>query len=248
MPVSPSSSPIAATMKSVLRVGHDLRPALAEPLAEQPAGAHPEQPLHELVAVAVDVARRERVQPDVDPLLHVAEHRPGEERAGGEQHDADEQPGQPLGRDVEHRDEDAEEQQRRAEVAFEDEDTEARDPGDDHRAEVAAARQVDAGNPPARQGEHVALDHQVAREEDQQQDLRQLARLEREAGEPDPDPGAVDGAADERQQRQQEQSEAGQHGGVGEALQDPVVTDEQQHGDEQDHADGGPGQLRGCRW
>ena len=157
--------------------------------------------------------------------------------------DADQQPGQPLGRDVEQRDEDAEEQQRRAEVALEDQDAEAGDPGDEDRPEVAGARQVDADDAAAGQRQHVALGHQVAGEEDDQQDLGELAGLEREAGEPDPDPRAVDGGADQRQQRQQQQHEAGEHGGVGEALQDAVVAHQDQHDDEQDDADGGPGQL-----
>jgi hypothetical protein len=74
--------------------------------------------------------------------------------------------------------------------------------------------------------------------------LAELAGLEREAGEPDPDPRAVDGGADQRQQREQQQDQADEHRGVGEPLQDPVVAHEQQHDDEQDDADRGPGELR----
>ena len=53
----------------------------------------------------------------------------------------------PPGGDVEHRDEQAEEQQRGAEVLLEDQDADADQPGHQDRAEVAAARHVDAEHP-----------------------------------------------------------------------------------------------------
>ena len=82
------------------------------------------------------------------------------------------QPAGALGGDVEHRDEDAEEQQRGAEVALEDEHGEAGQPGHEDRPQVAAAGQVEAEDPAARQRQHVALDDQVAGEEHQQRSWR----------------------------------------------------------------------------
>ena len=104
--------------------GGEVGPALPEPGAEQPAGGHAHEALGQLVGLRRE-AWRERVEPQVDALLDVAEDQVCEVGAGGEQHQADGDPATPLGGDVEHRDEQAEEQQRRAEVLLEDEDGEA---------------------------------------------------------------------------------------------------------------------------
>ena len=61
-----------------------------------------------------------------------------------------------------------------------------------------------------------SLSYQVAGEEDLERELRDLARLEREPTEADPDPGTVDGAVTRRQQGwEYEQPEAYRHRGVG---------------------------------
>ena len=52
----------------------------------------------------------------------------------------------------------------------------------EQRTEVAPARQVDAEDAAAGEGQHVALGDQIGRREDRQQDLGELARLDREAG------------------------------------------------------------------
>ena len=69
--------------------------------------------------------------------------------------------------------------------------------------------------------------HQVAGEEHREQDLGELAGLERQRPDADPDPGAVDVPAQPGQQRQQQQRETGDHRGVRVALQHPVVAHEE---------------------
>src|SRR5918999_1660717 len=98
----------------------------------------------------------ERVEPDVEPLLDVAD-RPGEEPgAEREQREADEDERDPGCRDVDHRQERAEEHQRAAEVADEDEHHHRRAPDDEQRPEVLERRQDDPGELPRADHEHLA--------------------------------------------------------------------------------------------
>lgn len=227
-----------------LRDRHLVGAPAAQPGAEQPAGAQPEQRLRHLVSGAVVVG--ERVQPGVHAGLHVAEGLVGDGGAAGEQHQADDQPAGALGGHVEHHDEDAEQQQRAAQVALEDQHEDRHDPHDDDRAEVAAARQLQAHHLAAGQGQHVALVHQVGGEEDDQADLGELTGLDGEAGHPDPQLGAVD-LGDRRRQHggDGQEHQAQQHEDVGVAGQQPRVADAEQHADEQQHPDRGPQQLHG---
>ena len=171
--------------------GDEGRVALPKAATDQAAPGHAVEALHDLVA-AGRVGRVEGVQPGVHPGLDVPEDQVGGVGAGDEHRRADDQPAAALGGDVEHHDEQAEEQQRRAEVVLEDQDAQADQPHREDRAEVAAAGQVDAEEPAAGQRQGVAVQHQVAGEEDDQQDLGDLAGLEAERPEPDPDAGAVD--------------------------------------------------------
>ena len=88
----------------------------------------------------------------------------------------------PAGRDVEHREEDPEVQERAPEVVRDDDDEHRRAPDREQRPDVLEL--------PAR--ERLALLAQVAREEDDEADLRELARLELDRPEVDPEPRAVD--------------------------------------------------------
>src|SRR6185503_3855890 len=73
VPSNPSSSPIAAKMKSVAANG--ISP-------DDPAARHPELRLRELsVALREHLRRIERVQPDVDAQLDVVEQQPPRVRA-----------------------------------------------------------------------------------------------------------------------------------------------------------------------
>ena len=156
---------------------------------------------------------------------------------------AEHQPAGPLGGDVEHDQEQAEEQQAGAEVLLEDQDPEADQPHDQDRAEVAAARQVDEQHPSSGEGEGVAVKDEVARERDHQQHLGDLAGLEAERADADPDPRAVHGLADARRHRQEQQHDRRQARGVGEPGEDAVVAQQDQRRDEQDDAEGHPDEL-----
>ncbi len=156
---------------------------------------------------------------------------------------ADDQPAGSLGGDVQHDQEDPEEQQRGAEVALEDQDEHADRPHAQDRAEVATARQVDEEHPAPGQGQRVAVQHEVAGEGDDQQHLGDLAGLEAERADGDPDLGAVDRVADDREHRQQQQHDRGQAGGVGQALEQAVVAQQPEGGDEEHHAQRHPDEL-----
>jgi hypothetical protein len=166
-----------------------------------------------------------------------------EDRAAGAQQHAEDDPAGALGGHVQHDHEEAEEEQRGAQVGLEDQDQQADGPDDEDRAQVAAAGQVEPHEAAAGQREGVPLDHQVAGEEDGDDDLRELTGLEgADARDGDPDLGAVDAREEDREDQQYQRHH---HGDVGVALQDPVVLEEDQHTDEQGHAERGPQQLAG---
>ena len=135
---------------------------------------------------------RERVDPDVDAVLDVADGAGEEPGSGEEQDEPDEDVGEAVRRDVDEREEGAEEHQRRAEVADEDEHHHRGAPDDEERAEVLERRDRQAHHAPGGDREKLASLVQVAREEDDDADLSQLGRLEGEGAEVDRQEGAVD--------------------------------------------------------
>jgi hypothetical protein len=183
------------------------------------------------------------VQPEVEAVLDVADERVGRQRAGAEEQPADDEPAGTLGGDVEHHQEEAEEEERGAQVVLQHQDHHRDAEHRQDRAEVAAARQVDEHDPAAGQREGVTVQDQVARERDHQQHLGDLAGLEAEARDVDPDPRTVDLSPDDRQEGKDQQQDADQARGVGEALQDAVVAQQEQRGDEEDDTECHPGQL-----
>src|SRR4030095_4484648 len=118
--------------------------------------------------VAVTVGVLPGIEPDLDALLDAWDRRvdPGgtayEERGPGD-HEPD-----LRSRHVQHREEDPEVEEAAAEVVRHDEDEHRRAPDQEERPEVL--------EPELRQ--HLALLAQVAGEEDDEQDLRQLAGVE----------------------------------------------------------------------
>ena len=229
-----------------------VRVALAEAGAEGAAGAEGPQRLHGLLGVAGHLRLAERVllhrvEPGLDALLDVRFEAGHADGAGRGHQQTEDDPAGPLGGDVQHDDEHSEEQQRGAEVGLEDQDQDRDEPDDQDRAEVAAARQVQAHEAAAGEGERVPLHHQVAGEEDRQHDLRELTGLDgAEAGDADPDLGAVDVGAEAGTSGSSEQEQGAEHGDVGVALQDAVVLEEDQHDDEQGDAQRGVQQLAGA--
>ena len=65
-----------------------------------------------------------------------------------------------------------------------------------HGAEVLRIRQGDGSEPPAADGQQLALLDEVRREEDGQEDLGELPGLEVDRSDADPDPGPSLGVAD----------------------------------------------------
>ena len=96
-----------------------------------------------------------------------------------------------------------------------------------------------------RQGQVVAVGHQVGGEEDRQEHLGQLGRLEAHGADPDPDPGPVDALADEGQEGQDEEDQTGPHGPAVPSSQAPVVAQQEEHGAEEDDAQKRPDELLG---
>ena len=121
-------------------------------------------------------------------------------------------------------DKQAEEQQRGSQVSFEDKDADAGDPGDDDGAEVSQAREADAEDLRPGQNQLVTVGHEVASEEDGQQDLRDLTGLEGHRADADPDACAVDRLAQAGNQREQEEDQRSEPREEGVAAQPPVVT------------------------
>ena len=148
-PSSPSSSTMAAKMKSL--ADHRDAGRAAEP--EAPAGdaavGHGEGGQVELRGLhAHRPDQRPEPAPQLHALLHVAERAEGDVRAPGEQQHAHGQVRRPLGRHPDQHQEQREEQQRRAEVALQHHDHEGHAPGDEHRAEVLGVGQRDAARRP----------------------------------------------------------------------------------------------------
>ena len=163
-----------------------------------------------------------------------------------EQGRSDEQPGGTVGGHVQDDDEQAEQQDRGAQVLLKDQDADARAPHDEQRAQVSGARQAHPQDLAARQGQVVPVGHEVGGEEDRQQHLGQLGRLEAHRADPDPDAGAVDALADPRDEGQDEEDQAGPHGPTVPAPQAPVVAQQEEHGAEEDDAQQRPDQLLGA--
>ena len=139
-----------------------------------------------------------------------------------------------AGGHVEHREEDPELEQRAAEVVRLHEHEHRRAPDQEQRPEVL--------DPALRQ--HLALVAQVTREKDDQEDLRQLARLELERADLHPEAGAVDRLPDARQRGEHQQQDRRDPEQVLVGLEPPVVMpegDERQR--EQDDADHDPEAL-----
>ena len=131
-----------------------------------------------------------------------------------------------AGGDVEQGQEGGEEHQRAAQVADEDEHEHRGAPDDQQRPEVLERRQGDPEHTPGADDQHLAVLAQVAGEEDDDADLRELGRLEGERADLDAEVGAVDLLADARQARRQQEQQADDGDRVAVALEHVVVAQE----------------------
>jgi hypothetical protein len=101
------------------------------------------------------------------------------------------------------------------------------------------------GQPPASRPvrEHLPVVAQVAREEDDEEHLRELARLEDEGADVHPERRAVDRPPDEGQGRQDEEDDRRDAQQVLEVVEDAVVAEEEDERDEDADADDDPEAL-----
>ena len=113
---------------------------------------------------------------------------------------------------VEHDHKEREEQKGRAKVALEDDDEQRQAPHDEHGNEHAWLRDGKRSQADGRGGEHLAVLCEVESQEEDDEDLGNLARLEREWPERQPQLGSALLVADDH--RQEEQHHAGNANGV----------------------------------
>ena len=158
------------------------------------------------------------MQPDRHAVADVPDEVVDGERACQEERRADADVQRAPRGDVEHSEEDPEVEERRAEVVRLDEHEHRAAPDQQQRPEVLQPSLC----------EHLALLAQVAGEEDDQEDLRELARLELERADVDPEARAVDGRAEPGQRRQHEQHDRRDAEEVLVALELPVVVAQQE--------------------
>jgi len=180
--------------------------------------------------------RVERVVPRLDAVVHVADVRAEKPGAGREQQQPDGGERHAAGPHVQHGEEAAEEHQRRADVADHEQQHHRAAPDDQQRAEVLQRRDRQPHEPPRAEHEHLPRVAQVAREEDDDRDLRELRRLEGERPEVRAEVGAVDLAADPGQPGQDQHPDAGQRDHVAVALEDRDVAQQDDRRGEQEEA------------
>ena len=161
--------------------------------------------------------------------------------ASGEKPEAEHRVEVPAGGDVDHREVDPEEQERRPQVVHHGQHAE-RDAGHEReRPQVARRREADPEDRAVRHRQHLAPVAQVAREEHDEQELRELAGLHLDAAEPKPQLRAVDGRPDDH--RDEEQADRGGREQVRVGLEPAVVADQEDHAQESQQADDDPHRL-----
>ena len=206
MPMRPSSSPRAASGKSVWTSGIGIRPPIVgrpepRPTPDETAAGERVEALDHLIARSQRIG--ERVDPDVDPVADVIEQVRHQQAAEDEQRQPDDDEADPRRRHINEGEEHREEQQGRAEVTLDHDDPEGDRPHDDHRGEIRQRRQAERPEPRVLLHEQRPVLRQVARKEDDQDDLEELGRLAGEGTDGEGQALAVHlGAQDEREQQQ----------------------------------------------
>src|SRR3990170_2207585 len=204
-----------------------------EPAPEEPAARDGVDRLDELVPVAEGVAPR--VEPDGDARLdprHDVVEAEGAEREETEPA-RDVEP--PAGGDVEHCEEDGEVEEPAAEVVRLEEDEHGPAPDEEERSEVLGRRD------PA--GKELAVVAQIPREEDDEEYLGQLAGLEADRPELDPERGAVSGRTDPGERREREERDRRRAERVLVVVQLAVVAQDEHRGREECDRDDDPDAL-----
>ena len=218
--------------------GHLVGATETESGARQTAFGHRERAFDDLEALALGVLPG--VDPRFDARLHVIEPLIADVRAAREQQQSDQQVGRAFGGDPHHRDEHREEQQRRSEVSLHDEHDQRDAPRETDGAEVLRLGQVQRPELEAAHAQQFSVFDEVRREEDGERDLRDLTRLEAQAGETDPDAGAAHRATEAGRQGQQQQADADRHEDVAIAIEHSHAAQHEQGRDVRRHAEEGP--------
>ena len=180
--------------------GDERRHALSDARAREAAVGDGVERLDDLVAAPGRVLPG--VEPDVNARLDVAEEVVAEHEAYGEQAERDDHVAHAAGGHEEHDDEEDEEEQGAAQVSLEDHEQEADAPHDEHGEEHAEPRKPEGPEPHGRDGERLSVAREVEREEEDDENLCELAGLEGEGADDDPELGSVDLRADEHGQEQ----------------------------------------------
>ena len=163
---------------------------LAQTAPQDAPGGQCKERLHDLIAAAGRVLPG--IEPDVHPGLHVGEDVVKQRRSGKEEGQAHQNvEGAPRGH-VQDRQERPEEQQAGAQVLHEDHQDHGQAPDGEQGGQIAEGRQGDAQHPPRAHREHLPDVDQIGGEEDHQEDLAELGRLEAYRPQDDPQTGAVD--------------------------------------------------------
>src|SRR5207302_1069825 len=109
--------------------------------------------------------------------------------------------------EVQHREEDPEEQERRTDVLPEDHHQHRHAPHGDDRHEVRHRWHGKGSDPARRLRQYLAVLLEICREEDDEEQLHRLPRLDAARPDLDPDPRAVDLAADQRKERREQEGQ-----------------------------------------
>ncbi len=177
---------------------------------------------------------RPRLEPVDDTLAHVRRALVDGRRPDEEEHDEYRDELEAGGRRVEDREEDPVVEERAAEVVGREENEHRAAPDDEQRAPVLDA--------PLR--EHLPLLAEVRGEEDDERDLPELARLELQPAEVDPQAGAVHRLADAGQERHEQERDGAETEEVLVVLEQPVVAPQpDERGGEDGDADHHPEAL-----
>ena len=178
-----------------------------------------------------------RVEPLVDPVVHLAEVVGGDDRPSREEDEAHQEIAHPAGSDPQHADEQHEEQRGEPDVVLEPDDGHGGAPGHQDRHKGSGIEDEAVTQARRWDGEHFLVGGEVRGEVDAQEDLRELDRLKLERADVHPQAGTVDRAEEQRRHqehaRQQEQE-------VAVALQVARVAHHQEGGHVESHPQRGP--------
>ena len=166
----------------------------------------------------------------------------GAHGSNGQQRKADDDVRKASRGNIEHQQKDGVEQDGRAQVAFEDNDEQAHAPHGKQRQQQAEARNLEAKDLAVGDGEQLAVLGQIACQEQDDEDLGELAGLDGEARDANPQLGARDRGADKDRQHQQDDADNAK--GVLVAHDHVKVLDQRERSHHERHRDKQDDELR----